>query len=465
MLFNTIVENATSSLGNNLQQGISIGDQSLPVFETADFSNNTAIAESSAIPLSYIYDYVPENLNGTVNIDNNYVDPTQLSSNQGKFLNINQGGGPYSGTDSRTGNVNMMDGSLPVSWNGHLAPTVLLTAPTASSTVSGSAVTLSATASDNISVTNVQFEVDGTKIGSALTSPPYTTTWDSTGSSNGVHTISAVAKDSSGNYATSSASVVVSNSVSYTGPGDIVSGADAWWGLRAYGAATAGTKAIRLARASDGAQENISTLSNGNLDTSTAATFCASTTCTIITWYDQTGNGFDVTQTATSSEATYTVNCLGSLPCATLPGGTGYSSSGNMTQAQPLTYSVMYDRTLIQEYELVLDNNRNAILGTAAAANQAQITAGSQVTATSTDNVWHAMQGVLNGSSSFFYIDGTQTNVSLGGNYIFSTPIVFLGTASKELVGMATEGGVWGSAFSTTTASSLNSNQHAYWAF
>jgi Bacterial Ig domain/Purple acid Phosphatase, N-terminal domain len=90
-------------------------------------------------------------------------------------------------------------------------PTVALTAPTASSTVSGSSVTLSATASDNIGVANVQFKVDGTNIGSAITSSPYTTTWNSTSTSNGTHTLYAVALNTSGLYATSSVSVTVIN--------------------------------------------------------------------------------------------------------------------------------------------------------------------------------------------------------------------------------------------------------------
>jgi hypothetical protein len=90
-------------------------------------------------------------------------------------------------------------------------PTVSITAPAASSTVSGSAVTLTATASDNVAVANVQFELDGTDIGSAATTSPYTTTWNSTTTTDGAHTLDAVAEDTSGNYATSSESVTVEN--------------------------------------------------------------------------------------------------------------------------------------------------------------------------------------------------------------------------------------------------------------
>jgi len=92
-------------------------------------------------------------------------------------------------------------------------PTVSLTAPSSGATVSGSSVTLTATASDNVAVANVQFKVGTTNIGSAITSSPYTSTWDSTGISDGTYTLYAVAEDTSGNYATTSESVTVDNLV------------------------------------------------------------------------------------------------------------------------------------------------------------------------------------------------------------------------------------------------------------
>ena len=91
-------------------------------------------------------------------------------------------------------------------------PSVSLTAPSSGATVSGSSVTLTATASDNVAVISVQFKVDGTNIGGAITSSPYTTTWNSTGVSDGSHTLYAVARDTSNNYATStSLSITVDN--------------------------------------------------------------------------------------------------------------------------------------------------------------------------------------------------------------------------------------------------------------
>lgn len=62
----------------------------------------------------------------------------------------------------------------------------------------------------------------------------------------------------------------------YQGPGDIVSGATAWYGLRAYSAAVAATgtqKAVNVRRASDNATQDILILTSGALDIASANTF------------------------------------------------------------------------------------------------------------------------------------------------------------------------------------------------
>ncbi|TLY42810.1 MAG: hypothetical protein E6K59_08050, partial [Nitrospirae bacterium] len=91
-------------------------------------------------------------------------------------------------------------------------PTVSLSAPTSGATVSGSAVTVSADASDNISVVGVQFKLDGMNLGAELTTVPYSISWNTTTTSNGGHTLTAVARDAAGNVATSATvGVTVSN--------------------------------------------------------------------------------------------------------------------------------------------------------------------------------------------------------------------------------------------------------------
>ena len=88
------------------------------------------------------------------------------------------------------------------------------TAPTASATESGTSgtITFSATATDNVGVTKVEFYVDGVLKGTDTTSP-YSMTLDSTTLSNGTHSLVAKAYDAAGNIGSSTA---VSFSVSNT---------------------------------------------------------------------------------------------------------------------------------------------------------------------------------------------------------------------------------------------------------
>jgi glucose/arabinose dehydrogenase len=86
-------------------------------------------------------------------------------------------------------------------------PTVVTTAPAPNATVSGN-VTLTANASDDVGVTGVQFQVDGMNLGVELQSAPYSTQWNAAGLPNGIHTISAVARDAVG-HTTQSTAVTV----------------------------------------------------------------------------------------------------------------------------------------------------------------------------------------------------------------------------------------------------------------
>src|SRR5206468_1797535 len=102
-------------------------------------------------------------------------------------------------------------------------PAVSITAPSAGSTVAGT-ITVSANASDNVTVAGVQFKLDGVNLGAEDTTAPYSVFWNTTTASNASHTLSAVARDAAGNTTTSAAvTVTVSNdttppTVSVTAP-------------------------------------------------------------------------------------------------------------------------------------------------------------------------------------------------------------------------------------------------------
>ncbi|MCE3264307.1 MAG: peptidase, partial [Pseudoduganella sp.] len=90
-------------------------------------------------------------------------------------------------------------------------PTVAISSPGASSTVTGTA-TVTANASDNVGVTRVELKVNSTVIASDIAAP-YSFAWDTKGVANGMATLTAIAYDAAGNVASSSpVSVNVSNS-------------------------------------------------------------------------------------------------------------------------------------------------------------------------------------------------------------------------------------------------------------
>src|SRR5210317_2033914 len=91
------------------------------------------------------------------------------------------------------------------------------TAPTVSAVQAPAAtvdrvVTLTLTASDNVGVTAVRFLVDGSLLGSDDTAP-YSIEWDTSGVTEGDHTLTAEADDAAGNTGTSAATVVAVQNV------------------------------------------------------------------------------------------------------------------------------------------------------------------------------------------------------------------------------------------------------------
>lgn len=60
--------------------------------------------------------------------------------------------------------------------------------------------------------------------------------------------------------------------------------------------------AIRVRRASDNTEQNIGFTALGGLDTSSLTSFCSGTNGFVTTWYDQSGNGRNATQTTAANQ-------------------------------------------------------------------------------------------------------------------------------------------------------------------
>src|SRR5262249_26775272 len=96
-------------------------------------------------------------------------------------------------------------------------PTTAITAPANGATVSGT-TSVTASASDNVDVTRVEFYLDNA-LQSTSTAAPYQWNWNTTTSANGAHTLASHAYDAAGNVGTSAnVTVTVNNVVDATPP-------------------------------------------------------------------------------------------------------------------------------------------------------------------------------------------------------------------------------------------------------
>ncbi len=111
------------------------------------------------------------------------------------------------------------DMDAPVGGPGDVTPpTVVMTSPPDGATVSG-VFMIGADAADNVGVAGVRFRVDGVNVGGEDLAAPYSTTFVTLGFSNGVHTLTAIARDVAGNTRTSaSITVTVQNIAADTVP-------------------------------------------------------------------------------------------------------------------------------------------------------------------------------------------------------------------------------------------------------
>lgn len=281
----------------------------------------------------------------------------------------------------------------------------------------------------------------------------------------------------------------------YTGPGDVVSGAVAWWGLRCYRNAYSGnvadltdtstgnTTGTRLQCSSGTVSALVSgsacTFVTGNACSSIAVTCAVS--CNILTLYDQSGannctsTACDLTQSINASRPLFAASGLGGRPTLNCNSGSGVLVSNNALGGSvpgPYTISAVAERVSgsTVDYPLIVGSATTvfgAFFDVHTAGNVAMYTGALIPTAPAADNAFHAAQFIFNSSSSAFYVDGTASGAVDTGNTddYPGQQFAFCATGVQTLTGFVQEAGLWSVGFSSGQQSSMNSNQHAYWGF
>jgi hypothetical protein len=186
-------------------------------------------------------------------------------------------------------------------------PTVSITSPASGATVSGT-TSVTASASDNVGVVGVQFQLDGANLGAQDTSAPYSVSWNTTTTSNGTHTLTAIARDAAGNQTSALISVTVSN-----GPPPDTTPPTVSITFPASGATLSGTVSVTASASDNVGVVDVQFLldggSNGSVDATTAP-------------YSVSWN------TATASDGSHTITAI------------ARDAAGNSTTSAPVSVTV-----------------------------------------------------------------------------------------------------------------------------
>ena len=253
--------------------------------------------------------------------------------------------------------------------------------------------------------------------------------------------------------------------------------ATAWYGLRAAKAAVIGSRCVRIRRASDNAEQDFVSVTGGGADTVAITAFLSGTTGTVVTLYDQTGNGNNVTQATAGSQPAFTLSGIGSLPVLTYSGSNGLSGVAVSSDISvPYTVSAVAKDTsgASPDVSIALAGSNgdgmylsgvNGILTWSGAGNVRQ---------PASSGNYHSLQTIHNGAvNSTANVDGTSSAPGNAGTDVFAwntggnngLNVGWYASGSNQLTGSIAEVGVWPIAFSSTNSSNVSANQHAYWGF
>lgn len=189
---------------------------------------------------------------------------------------------------------------------------------------------------------------------------------------------------------------------------DTYEGAAAAYSLRRLRSSYTGP-AVRVRRASNNDELDIYFNRDGSLDTATLEAFCAGTDGFVKVWYDQSGNGLDLTQTSTGAQFKVYDSITGYLGELRQNGSRTYFQNNLATWSQPnsafMVFNAQASNTNMFDGRSSTDRN---VFVNAPSNNRLTIYAGTNLFTTALSNGEYLGSSFFNGSSSSLYIDGAQ---------------------------------------------------------
>lgn len=278
---------------------------------------------------------------------------------------------------------------------------------------------------------------------------------------------------------------------SYTGPGDVLSGALAFWGLQGYNAAYNGKTANVCLPAdttcADVTVQGTTVTVPGGLSTCNNST----TICTVKVLYDQSGalacSGSvvcDATQNTIANRFTFVVpgasnGCPKSTQYCFASNTAVFYATPNFTRAQPIGVAVVVNHTAHAHLDwIVRPASTNIQIGyDTSGVSVLRLFAGVSIVNSPppsglADGSWHALQFVLNGASSSINGDGVGSGNTSPGTSGWSAEAINVGgdnSATFGFEGNIGEIGMWPGLSCTLTGNNctagnvfdLNNNAHS----
>lgn len=259
----------------------------------------------------------------------------------------------------------------------------------------------------------------------------------------------------------------------YNPPLDVYSGASAAYSFRALSTSWIGKNLVTLRRSSDNSTKTFQAFAP-SCAINTSDPFFDASTYTVVTWFDQSGNGADAAQGTAANQPSVTLSCQNSRPCAVFDGT-------NDTMAATLAGAVGADTFAAVGAMPTTSGVSMISIGTGSNSTSIQYSAVSSgctanrvVASTQYKGVKACISGTtyrmiatMNASLSSLYLNGViGTDETSSASPAASTALCLgaqPGCAAGFLNGKISEMIVYGPDLSISNSNGVSSNQGTYW--
>ena len=224
-----------------------------------------------------------------------------------------------------------------------------------------------------------------------------------------------------------------------------------------------------IRRSSDNAQQNVGFDSQGNFNIGQFSSFVGGGSGFVTKWYDQSGNGFDVSQGTAATQPQISLASTPSGVPSVLFSGSQFLqvASGWVGVSQPQSLAAVAQISNITA-GFVAVSRGSATNDTPqmflSGSNTVAIQAPTQLAATASNAAFHSFIAVFSGAGSSIDVDGTITSGNTGTNFTTGTFTIASNTAGgSPLTGNICEVIGFNVGLTTTQQGSLRSSQKSYW--